>query len=167
MFNYRLSSSLDEYSESGSKLSGENESQMDKIKYTLDDLRARINVMRKKFRQYTIRMKRTVNSTKQNLVDSSDEGEETELDEDDENEELLKLCVLNENQGKVLTFKVHPLCKIRELKKILYNKCGDERYSIENLMLNFNKAELSNESYTLEDYNIYDGCTITMIFDEF
>lgn len=38
-----------------------NESQMDKIKYTLDDLRLRITEMRKKFKQFLAKSKRAAN----------------------------------------------------------------------------------------------------------
>ena len=56
-FNQRLSSTLDEVSPVIKSNESANQSQMDKIKHTLDDLKARINVMRKKFRQYTINLK--------------------------------------------------------------------------------------------------------------
>jgi hypothetical protein len=156
-FNGRLSSTLDDVS-SVVKSEAENESQMDKIKYTLDDLRFRINEMRKKFRQFSIKAKRQV--SKMNPDD-----EESDLDdEDDENN--FKLCVYVKEQAKILTFNVAQRCKVKELKQILYEKIGDKRnYSIDDMILMFNQTELANDSYTLKQYGVVDKCTIALEFD--
>ena len=156
-FNGRLASTLDDVS-SVIKSEAENESQMDKIKYTLDDLRFRINEMRKKFRQFSIRAKRQV--TKMNPDD-----DESDLD-DEENETHFKLCVYVKEQAKILTFNVAQRCKVRELKQILYEKIADKRnYSIDDMILMFNQTELANDSYTLQQYGVVDKCTIALEFD--
>ena len=139
------------------KSEAENESQMDKIKYTLDDLRLRINEMRKKFRQFTIKAKRT--AVKNNQEDDSD------LD-DDETEKVFKLCIYVKEQAKILTFSVNPRFKIRDLKHLLFEQVADQKNSsIDDMILSFNNSELSNDSYTLQDYKIADKSTITLEFD--
>ena len=97
-FNSKLSNYLDEPSPTV-RSTAEKESQMDKIKYTLDDLNARINVMRKKFRTYTIKMKRTANNRSNGEI-SSDNGEfDEEEDFDDDNVDLIKLLVVIQEAG--------------------------------------------------------------------
>jgi hypothetical protein len=157
-FNGRLESTLDEVSSIIHKNETENESQMDKIKFTLDDLRNRINDMRKKFRQFTIKAKRQTAAVKnQDDVDS-------DLD-DDENESQFKLCVYVKEQSKLLTFSVNPRCQLRDLKKILFEKLNESKSSIDDMILTFGNSELTNDSLTLQDYGIVDKSTITLEFD--
>ena len=165
-FNQRLSSTLDEVSPVIKSNESANQSQMDKIKHTLDDLKARINVMRKKFRQYTINLKRNAQHNRNNM-ETSDEGEEDEGDDEGDNEDFFKLCVYVKEQAKIYTFKVNRKCRIRELKQILYEKISDQKeLAIDDLILTFNGLELSNDSYSISDYAIGDNSTIHLEFDE-
>ncbi|CAF0758942.1 unnamed protein product [Brachionus calyciflorus] len=161
-FNDKLASSLDE--SVILKQNEQNESQMDKIKYTLDDLRNRINDMRKKFRQFVIKSKRSKVSRQADLSEDG-ESEFDELDDDEDNKDLIKLCVYVKEQAKILTLKVHRKCKVRELKQILLEKCADSKVeTIDELQLTFNSVELSNDKYTISDYNVSDKSTITLEF---
>lgn len=156
-FNDRLSSTLDDVS-TVIKNEAENESQMDKIKYTLDDLRSRINEMRKKFRQFSIKAKRQVSKM-------NPDEEDSDL-EDEDNENHFKLCVYVKEQAKILTFNVNKRCKVRELKKTLFEKIDVKRYNgIDDMILTFNNVELANDSYTLQFYGLVDKCTIALEFD--
>ncbi|RNA15344.1 poly [ADP-ribose] polymerase 14-like [Brachionus plicatilis] len=160
-FNDRLTTSLDE--SVVLKQGEQTESQMDKIKYTLDDLRNRINDMRKKFRQFVIKSKRS-KSLKD--VDLSEDGE-SEFDDIDneEDSDMIKLCIYVKDQAKIVTFNMNRKCKVKELKQVLLEKCADaEVESINELKLTFNSVELSNNNYTITDYNIGDKSTITLEF---
>lgn len=141
---------------------------MDKIKFTLDDLRARINVMRKKFRQYTIKTKRSAQLTRRNSDFTSDDGDDGEFDEDEERNERIKLCVFIKETGMISSVYVNRTHKIRTLKNILLEreKLGPGDVHIDDLILSFNGMELVNDSYTIEDYNIEDTNTITLEFDQ-
>ena len=154
-FNDRITNTLDDIS-STIRSDRVIESQMDKIKYTLDDLRNRINDMRRKFRQFIIKSRRTTRQA--NLSEDS----ETEIDED-ESEDLFKLCVYFKQQGKIVTFKVHRKCKVKELKQILFDKLANPKEnSLNDMTLTYNNLELSNDGYTITDYGISDKSTITL-----
>jgi hypothetical protein len=154
-FNDRITNTLDDIS-SSIRSDRVIESQMDKIKYTLDDLRNRINDMRRKFRQFIIKSRRTTRQA--NLSEDS----ETEIDED-ESEDLFKLCVYFKQQGKIVTFKVHRKCKVKELKQILFDKLANPKEnSLNDMTLTYNNLELSNDGYTITDYGISDKSTITL-----
>lgn len=139
---------------------------MDKIKFTLDDLRSRINVMRKKFRQYTIKTKRSAQLTRRNSDFTSDDGDDGEFDEDEERNDNIKLCVYVKEDGKISTFHVKRTLKIRTLKNILLDKIAPGSAHIDDLILSFNGMELVEDGYTIEDYNIEDTNTITLEFDQ-
>lgn len=154
--NDRLSSTLDEVSPV-IKSENENESQMDKIKYTLDDLRSRINEMRNKFRLFTIRAKRV--SAKNN------QSEDSDLD-DEEIDGSFKLVVYVKEIGKIYNFGVYPRMKLKELKLELLDKIPDHNSnSIDDMILTFNNSELANDNYTLRDYGLKNESTITLEFD--
>jgi hypothetical protein len=150
------------------------ESQMDKIKYTLDDLRVRINDMRKKFRQFVIKSKRNAAASSNksdsemmddvdgmssdgNLVDDNNQN-------DQDNEDLIKVSVYIKDQSKIITFRVNRKCKVRELKSILCEKQNDSRLTLDDLLLTYNGLELINNSYSISDYAIGDKSTITLNF---
>jgi len=158
-FNSELSSSLDEHTPA-LEYPAAKESQMDKIKHTLDGLNVRINAMRKKFRQYTIRARRAAGGRGGEV--SSDGGEEDDVG-DEEGSELIKVCVVIEEAGKLWTFKVSQKCKVKELRAMLFSKLADESIrSVESLILMFNEAELANENFTVGEYGITDGCTLVL-----
>jgi len=158
-FNSHLSSSLDEHTPAIEYPSAK-ESQMDKIKHTLDGLNVRINAMRKKFRQYTIKARRAAGGRGGEV--SSDGGEDDDVG-DEEGSELIKLCVVIEEAGKLWTFKVSQKCKVKELRAMLFSKLADESIrSVESLILMFNESELANENFTVGDYGITDGCTVVL-----
>ena len=162
-FNEKTASTLDEMS-TIIKTDSENESQMDKIKNTLDDLKNRINEMRKKFRNYSIKTKRVAKS-KGSVSDLSEDG--TSEFEFEDNEDVMKLSVYVKDQGKILTFRIHKKCKLRELKQALFEKIADPKlHAIDNLILSYDDVELANDMNTLSDYEI-DGvkATITAEFD--
>jgi hypothetical protein len=160
-FNDRLSSSLDETVKL--KNDSDNQSQMDKIKKTLDDLKSRINEMRKKFRTYSIKSKRNKNTRQ---VETS-EGEGDELEDDEENEDQIKLHVYVKDQNKILTFSVNRKCKIKELKATLFDKFADAKVnSMEDLVITYNNLELANDIYSISDYGINDKSNITLEFLE-
>lgn len=170
-FNDRVTSGLDDTVLPSKQ--DVNESQMDKIKYTLDDLRLRITEMRKKFKQFLAKSKKSAKSSSAAANRSGDLSEEIELDEDDddeadedENEDLFKLCVYVMDQKKIVTFKIHKRCRVRELKQILLEKVADASkvQSIDELRLTYNNVELSNDSYTISDYSVGDKSTITLEF---
>lgn len=169
-----------------------NESQMDKIKYTLDDLRSRINEMRKKFRQFLAKSKKAHKSSgggggrgasaaaeANRSADLSQDIETDEVDDDDdddetggmdeEDEDLFKLCVYVVEQKKIVTFKIHKRCRVRELKQILLEKVADPARvrSIDELKLTFNSVELANDAYTISDYSVGDKATVTLEFRVF
>lgn len=166
-----------------------NESQMDKIKYTLDDLRSRINEMRKKFRQFLAKSKKSSSSAAaaaaaaksggaNRSADLSQDFDETDADEDDEDEaggvddedeDLFKLCVYVVEQKKIVTFKIHKRCRVRELKQILLEKVADPARvtSIDELKLTYNNVELVNDAYTISDYSVGDKATVTLEFRVF
>jgi hypothetical protein len=168
-FNDRLTSGLDE-----TITPRANESQMDKIKYTLDDLRSRITEMRKKFKQFLVKMKKTSKSSggfrqggAGGGADLSDDLDEDNLDDEneDENEDLFKLCVYVKEQKKIVTFKIHKRCRVRELKQILLEKIADQTVNtIDEIKLTYNNVEMSNDGYTINDYGIGDKATITLEF---
>lgn len=171
-FNDRVTSGLDDNVLPSQK--DVNESQMDKIKYTLDDLRLRITEMRKKFKQFLAKSKKAAKSSSSAAANrSGDLSEEIELDEDDEDEadedesdDLFKLCVYVMDQKKIVTFKIHKRCRVRELKQILLEKVADASKvsSIDEIRLTYNNVELSNDSYTISDYSVGDKSTITLEF---
>ena len=168
-FNERISDSVGEMT-MNVKQPDVKESQMDKIKYTLDDLRVRINEMRRKFRQYNIKSKRTkvASQQRQQQVELSEtdenEDEDVEADEDEE-EDVFKLCVYVKQQGKIVTFKIHRKCKVGELKQILFEKLADPKEnSIDELILTYNNLELLNDAYSIKDYGVSDKSTITLEF---
>ena len=187
-FNDKLSSALDEsIAVKSNDASGE--SQMDKIKYTLDELRARINDMRRKFRQYTIKSKkiskatsnrkRTENSRQMSLQnddddddDEDDEALDDEALDDEDDSDLIKLRVYVKEQGKFVTFMVNRNCKVRELKQILAEKVKVEKEEDESveeepawgMSLSFNNVEMVNNSLSVGDYGINDKATITLSF---
>jgi hypothetical protein len=170
-FNDKFSSTLDELTATIQPTNVVKQSQMDKIKVTLDDLRTRINVMRRQFKLYIIKLKRNLQASKNGLTsdeDVEDQVDDDEIDDEDfDNEDLFKICVYVKEQGNILTFKVHRKCKIRDLKNILYEKVADQRdTSIDDLILSFNNRELINDLNTVSDYNIIDNSTITLEFDE-
>lgn len=164
-FNDRVTSGLDDTVPNKNDL---NESQMDKIKYTLDDLRLRITEMRKKFKQFIAKSKKT--SKKPTGGDVSDDmdlddDEDDVMDDEDDTEDLFKLCVYVMEQKKIVTFKIHKRCRVRELKQILFEKVADSRVStVDEIKLTFNNVELSNDGYTISDYGIGDKATITLEF---
>ncbi len=195
-FNDRLSTALDESIVVKSDLS---ESQMDKIKYTLDDLRVRINDMRKKFRQFIIKSKKGAAAAsatattatgygkgkKSSIAGSSrpmsEDGDETYEEVEtggDDDENLQRVSVYVKDQAKIITFRVHRKCKVRELKQILSEKVkpdnddddsNDEEsrekpVSLERIALSFNNMELTNNLLTISDYGIKDKATITLNF---
>lgn len=134
---------------------------MDKIKFTLDELRGRINDMRKKFRHYSIKAKRLQNNTSGFTSDENDD-----YDDDEENDDVFKITVLVKNQDSVFTFKIHAQCKIKELRQILYEKVADPRVtSVDDLIMHFDMKELSNDYLTISDYGIVENCNITLEFD--
>lgn len=139
---------------------------MDKIKFTLDDLRSRINVMRKKFRQYSIKTKRSAQLTRRNSDFTSDDGDDSEFDEDAERNDNIKLCVYFKEDGKISTFHLKKTLKIRTLKNILFDKIAPANAHIDDLILSFNGTEIVEDDYTIEDYNIEDTNTITFEFDQ-
>lgn len=158
-----------------------NESQMDKIKYTLDDLRSRINEMRKKFRQFLAKSKKANKSSGgggggggagNRSADLSEDLETDEADEEeddeagDEDEDLFKLCVYVMDQKKIVTFKIHKRCRVRELKQILLEKVADPARitSLDELKLTYNNVELINDAYTISDYGVGDKSTVTLAF---
>lgn len=160
-FNDKLTSSIDE---TVTLIQGEKtESQMDKIKFTLDDLRSRINEMKKKFKQFVNKSKRS-----KSIKDADfSEDAESEFDEIDSevNSDLIKLCVYIKDQAKIVTFNMNRKCKVKELKEVLLEKCADaEIDSISQLKLTFNSVELKNNNHTITDYNISDKSTITLEF---
>jgi hypothetical protein len=166
-FNEKLSDSMSEISLNVKK--EVKESQMDKIKYTLDDMRMRINEMRRKFRQFVIKSKRSKAYRKNSdLSDNkSNEGEldDEEIDEEDEDEadDVLKLCVYVKQQGKIVTFKVHRKCKVGELKQILLEKLANrQENSVDDIKLTYNSLELTNDAYSITDYGVSDKSTITL-----
>ncbi len=133
---------------------------MDKIKHTLDGLNTRINTMRKKFRQYTIRMKRV--GGRSGDVSSDGGGDDDDLDDEDV-EDHIKLCVVIEEAGKIWTYKVNQSCRVRDLRTMLFNKLADPSIrSVDSLILMFNKAELANDNFTISDYGITDGSTVVL-----
>ena len=139
---------------------------MDKIKFTLDDLRGRINTMRKKFRLYTIKSKRTVQT---NALTSDDDDNEDDFDEEDEMGEYIKILVFVKDERKLLTLnRVSKRFKIRQLKQTLFQKVAgyDEANTVDDMILNLDLTELSNENLTVDDYGLTDGCTITLEFDQ-
>lgn len=161
-FNDRTVSNLDEAliikQESGSQ-----ESQMDKIKYTLDDLRSRINDMRRKFRQFSIKSKRNKPVAQRKSSDISDEEEDYHTD--DEGTDFFKLCVFVKEQGKIIAFRINRRCKIKELKQILFEKVTDPNLnSVEQMFLTYNTIEMTNDDYSINDYGIGDKATITLSF---
>ncbi len=186
-FNDRLSTALDESIAVKSDLA---ESQMDKIKYTLDDLRVRINEMRKKFRQFIIKTKKganagSANQTKKSSIAGassrpmSEDGDETYEEADtgaDEDENLQRVSVYVKDQGKIITLRVHRKCRVKELKQILAEKVKpdeddeddedkkDAPVPIERMALTFNNVELTNNSLTVSDYGINEKATITLNF---
>lgn len=182
-FNDRLTSGLDDTVMLPNK-NDVHESQMDKIKYTLDDLRSRINDMRKKFRQFLAKSKKANKSSggsggggaaAGNRSGLSEDIETDEVDDDesgaeeDENEDLFKLCVYVMDQKKIVTFKIHKRCRMRELKQILLEKVADSSKvsSIDDLKLTYNNVELSNDAYTISDYGVGDKSTVTLEFTVF
>ena len=147
------------------------ESQMDKIKYTLDDLRVRINDMRRKFRQFVIKTKRNTNAksprkfsdASSNDEENEEEDEDDDDDVDEENEDVIKVCIYIKQQGKIVTFKIHCKCRVGELKQILFEKLANsEENSIEDVVLTYNSLELTNNAYSITDYGISDKSTITL-----
>jgi hypothetical protein len=181
--NDRVTSALEDMTTN----KAESESQMDKIKFTLDDLRMRINDMRKKFRTFISnntsrpaakQAHRSLTSTKKRgqtielsdddieEEDEEDQEEDEDDDDDDENEDLINVCVYVKSQAKIMTLKVLRKCKVKELKTILLEKLGDAKTdSINDIVLTFNNVQLANNAYTLEDYDINDKCTITLEFN--
>jgi hypothetical protein len=167
-FNEKISDSVSEISLSIKK--DVKESQMDKIKYTLDDMRMRINEMRRKFRQFIIKSKRAKTLRKTSEMSNEDnEDEEDEViedddeEEEDDNDDVLKLCVYVKQQGKIVTFKIHRKCKVGELKQILLDKLANrQENSIEDIKLTYNNLALINDSYSITDYGISDKSTITL-----
>lgn len=160
-FNDRLTNSLEETVVL--KQGEQTESQMDKIKFTLDDLRNRINDMKKKFKLFVIKSKRS-KSLKE--ADLSEDGE-SEFDdiESEIGSDIIKLCVYVKDQAKIVTFNMNRKCKVKELKQVLVEKCADaEIDSINELKLTFNNVELTNNNYTITDYDIGDKSTITLEF---
>ncbi len=166
-FNDKISDSMSEISLNVKK--EVKESQMDKIKYTLDDMRMRINEMRRKFRQFVIKAKRSKTYRKNSdLSDNeSNEGEvdDDEIDEEDEDDadDVLKLCVYVKQQRKIVTFKVHRKCKVGELKQILLEKLANrQENSVDDMKLTYNSLELTNDAYSITDYGVSDKSTITL-----
>jgi hypothetical protein len=180
--NDRVTSALEDITSN----KAENESQMDKIKFTLDDLRLRINDMRKKFRTFIAKTSkpapahRSLTSTKkrgqaielsdedieEDEEDQDEEDDDDDDDDDDENEDLINVCVYVKSQAKIITFKVLRKCKVKELKAILMDKLGDTKLnSLDDIVLTYNNAQLVNNVYTLDDYDINDKCTITLEFN--
>ena len=140
----------------------EKESQMDKIKFTLDELRGRINEMRKKFRHYSIKAKRIVNNTGGFTSEENDDYED-----DEDSDEIFKITVIVKNQERVFTFKIHAQCKIKDLRQILFEKVADPRVtSVDDLIMHFDMKELSNDYLTISDYGIVENCNITLEFDD-
>lgn len=169
-FNDRVTSGLDDTVMPNK--TDVNESQMDKIKYTLDDLRLRITEMRKKFKQFLAKSKKT-NKSGASRSTAGDMSEEVDLDEDeeedvdeDEADDLFKLCVYVMEQKKIVTFKIHKRCRVRELKQILLEKVADASKvnSIDEIKLTYNNVELTNDGYTISDYGVGDKATITLEF---
>lgn len=184
-FNDKTSSALDD-----TIVSGKNdvtESQMDKIKNTLDDMRVRINEMRKKFRQHLIKAKRAAfnkSQSKQTAASMSSRGEDDqdfEIDDDDDvttlgeateeedDPDLYKISVFVKEKGTIITFRVHTKCKVKELKQILVSRANEDEnndeqeiYTLDNMVLSFNNLELSNNSLSLVEYGIGDKSTITL-----
>ena len=162
-FNQKISDSISDMSLNlRRELKG---SQMDKIKYTLDDMRVRINEMRRKFRQFVIKSKR---QTQRRISDASESNEETVGDENEaesetESDDIIKVCVYVKQQGKIVTFKIHSKCRVGELKQILYEKLANrQENSIEDIVLTYNSLEMSNNAYSITDYGISDKSTITL-----
>lgn len=175
-FNDRLTTGLDD-----TIVPKTNESQMDKIKYTLDDLRSRITEMRRKFKQFLAKMKKTskgesksggggggggggLSSAKQ-AAEFSDELDEYDDEDEDEEDELFKLCVYVKEQKKIVTFKIHKRCRIRELKQILLEKVADQSVNtLDEIKLTFNNVELNNDVFSISEYGVGDKATITLEF---
>jgi hypothetical protein len=192
-FNDRMGSSLDESIASKSDLA---ESQMDKIKLTLDELRVRINDMRKKFRQFVIKAKKSKSGAGKKVVTAasssigggssrpmSEAGDETYEEVDDDDQNLQRVSVYVKDQAKIVTFRVHRKCKIRELKQILAEKVKPENEdsedrededeepaaaaaasSLQKMTLSYNNVEMVNNLLTVADYGINDKATITLTF---
>ena len=167
-FNSRLSSSLDEVS-TVVKSVNDKESQMDKIKFTLDDLQLRIESMTKKFRQYSIKTKRSAR-TRADSDFTTDDGE-GDLDDEDENGSMVNLVVYVKDNGhgghgELMTFQVNKTVKVKTLKSVLLNKVPSGNFNVDDLILSVNGNELTNDNFTLEDYNIGPKSSITLEFDQ-
>jgi len=207
-FNGRKSSTLDDLLEapSSATTSPESQSQLDKIRASLYELRLRINVMRKKYRLLARKTKLTsltaasaaatskptsrsasaTSSLNGRRIEAYEDDEEVDantatediedekLGEDDEQEEAdeatvetFKLCVFVKDKSKLLTFRVQRNCRVKELKKILYEKIVDkDQHTYDDMILMFKGVELMNETQTLDDYGITKKCTVSLEFDE-
>jgi hypothetical protein len=148
------------------------ESEMDKIKHTLDELKVRIIEMRAKFRQYLVAVKkgrRVLNTPAKPIrsnINTENEIDEDDDDEDENEKDLIKLCVFVKEQMKIITLNIHKKCKIKELKLMLSKKIDEsEVTSIDRQKLTFNGVELINDSYSISDYGISNKCTITCEVD--
>ena len=152
------------------------ESEMDRIKHTLDELKVRITEMRKRFRQYLVAMKKTKNlhkpsvpskPSRQSLNNRNNQNIDEDFDEDEEDsEDLIKLCVFVKEQMKIITLNIHKKCKIKELKQILSKQIDENEITpIELQKLTFNGVELINDNYTITEYGISNKCTITCEVD--
>lgn len=69
-------------------------------------------------------------------------------------------------QKKIVTFRIHKKCRLRELKQILLEKVADANRvsSIDEIRLTYNNVELNNDGYTISDYGVSDKSTITLEF---
>jgi hypothetical protein len=144
------------------------QSQMDKIKQTLDDLRLRISDMRRKFRQYDIKFRRQNKSPALSEVSGEEDIDENlqEYEDGDENDGLFKLFVYATNLEKLVTFKVHRKCTIKELKEILFEKIADPKeHHLDDMVLKYNNIELANDLFTVSDYAISEKANIFLEFD--
>lgn len=145
-----------------------NQSQMDKIKLTLDDLRLRISDMRRKFRQYDIKFRRQNKSPALSEASGEEDIDENlqEYEDGDENDGLFKLFVYATNLEKLVTFKVHRKCTIKELKEILFEKIADPKeHHLDDMILKFNNIELANDLFTVSDYAISEKANIFLEFN--
>ena len=148
------------------------ESEMDRIKHTLDELKLRIGDMRKKFREYLISIKKAKKLSKQtvskparsNFNQNYDEEEE---ENDDDDDDLIKLCVFVKEQMKIITLNIHKKCKIKELKQILSKQIDENDVTpIQSQKLTFNGVELINDNYSITEYGVNNKCTITCEIEE-
>jgi hypothetical protein len=149
------------------------ESEMDRIKHTLDELKQRISEMRKKFRQYLMAVKKAKKLQQKPkpsapVLPNSHNRESLDIEEDDEedDEDLIKICVFVREQMKIITLNIHNKCKIKELKLILSKQIDEnEAIPIDSIKLTFNGIELINDNYTIAEYGISNKCTITCEID--